>query len=581
MSILSSRQSALLLQTKEDVEYQQLLADHKALLQRMAQNRYRWNSEALVSQLPPEIMVEIFLFVRDHSLWEKRIRSNFRWTKGCTDVCVRWRTAALSAPVLWTDVFATTRGDPKEEEKMYENPDEEEQILTVLSRSGNADFCLDCRSKSGPSSDRTLILLSQYMERVTALDWEGETRKLWTLFQGSKPHRPDQAIVPAHKLRTLIFRYKNVEFLGLFFIIRAAPLLQNIYLISWESLRFQFFPTEVLCFPAIQQLALVAQSGRIGEWPSADPIKGFLRFFPNLQSLLIGGRYLDGWSHFSRQTDSSQLPLDHLATLCVHSNHIRTMCKFLSILDLPRCATIEIRNLYAYSSTSELNPLFSLCMSTLCAGSTLRVETISDARRISMTNIKRSILGGKERGLDGIERLEIRDIYIDLTLFMPAKKVTTLVLHNVAIRGLFSVLSGETPSQIIFPALQTLSLGGTSTMFARVPGADFKTALAGRSSHKFPVHRLIIDDPVEPDEKYHMLLQLQHIQELVLKGILHKVDEGGNKKQSDSRSDSNVGNDKFHADEGEITFGQRALHLANDEWLLSKEWWIGSEDEDI
>ncbi|KAH8798677.1 hypothetical protein DL96DRAFT_1638331 [Flagelloscypha sp. PMI_526] len=178
-----------------------------------------------------------------------------------------------------------------------------------------------------------------------------------------------------------------------------------------------------------------------------------------------------------------------------------------------------------------------------------------------------------EGSLDQLKRLELRgSIFTDLTAFMPATSVTTLVLHDISSGVLFSMLSKDSSSTIIFPSLQTLCLRGAATTFASVFGPDFTTALAGRAFHQTPVHRLIIEEPMDAGVGFHMLLHLQHIQELVLNGILYLVDEGKAETEAeftDSGSDSDEDNNEwedFWEYEGEEPLWQKVCdHISEDE----------------
>ncbi|KAH8798676.1 hypothetical protein DL96DRAFT_1781009 [Flagelloscypha sp. PMI_526] len=155
---------------------------------------------------------------------------------------------------------------------------------------------------------------------------------------------------------------------------------------------------------------------------------------------------------------------------------------------------------------------------------------------------------------------------------MSATRVTTLVLHNITSERLFSMLSGDPSSYVLFPSLRTLCLRGTTTMFATALRPDFTTALAGRSFYKVPVHRLVIENPADTSAHYHMLLNLQHIQELIVNGILHLVDEEGDEEEAeftDPGSDSDGDNGEwgdFWEYEGDTLLWQSVCdHVSEDE----------------
>jgi hypothetical protein len=87
-----------------DDSIDQQLASAEALI---TQLRQRKNERALISRLPVEILIHIFSY---YSASDRHPHVRFRtpppWL-AVTQVCQRWRQAALSSPILWADIITT------------------------------------------------------------------------------------------------------------------------------------------------------------------------------------------------------------------------------------------------------------------------------------------------------------------------------------------------------------------------------------------------------------------------------------------------------------------------------------------
>ncbi|KAH8832197.1 hypothetical protein DL96DRAFT_645290 [Flagelloscypha sp. PMI_526] len=573
MGVSPQRESALLLQAKEDVEYQQLIAEHRSLLQRMAQNRFRWNSGAPVSTLFPDLLVEIFLILRDDSYQKNGNTSNFWWTRGCTDVCVRWRDAALSSPALWNEVFAMS---PKAK-------DESQQLSTVLSRSANANFTLHCFRFDfrEPSTDPSLVLLSQHMPRVDALYWHvscDPTEPFEFLFNCSKPY--PNLILGAKSLRKLTFKSKKGEFRNLPSFLHSAPVLEEFH---WKSLtnvaELPFvFSSEIPPFASIRRLSLVSVSGKAEAESNVMPVNDFLRLFTNLQNIFLGGTFLQGWQNLAGEPASS---FNHLTSLCLGKGYLESAIHFIKIFTFPCLESITLTDISnPGSDTSKINSLLPLCLSKLSTGRKFTLTGEGSLGRImnfsvSVDKSRDMALVEGGRPWDQAEglALTLKDpTFMDPAPFMKKANVTTLVLHKITTKSIFSMLSSGFVSPVIFPSLQTLVLQGSASKVAPVCVSDFTTALAARWFNHVPINRLVIEEPAITVASYQVLLHLQHIRQLVVSGIVYDLaDEDQSEDEAvltDPDSDSDNDNSEwedFWESEGEEPFWKRACGHVSDE----------------
>ncbi|KAH8823829.1 hypothetical protein DL96DRAFT_238454 [Flagelloscypha sp. PMI_526] len=80
-----------------------------AALQVDARNTRRHrNALVPINQFPNEILVLVFLQRRD-SVIDSNSWGNWKWTRGCLDVCSHWRSLCLATPQLWNHVVVDTR----------------------------------------------------------------------------------------------------------------------------------------------------------------------------------------------------------------------------------------------------------------------------------------------------------------------------------------------------------------------------------------------------------------------------------------------------------------------------------------
>ncbi|KAH8823940.1 hypothetical protein DL96DRAFT_1558802 [Flagelloscypha sp. PMI_526] len=154
-------------QTRNELENELKEIDTEiALLQcRRQQNRARRNALEPINALPDELLLHVFRILRDARLPSRR---NFGWTKGCLDVCSRWRNVAVSTPFLWQYVFED-RAEP----------------LAVALRRCDMPFILnwDVQEYSDERLDlkESLSVLSQHIRRCRNIRFRG-TRQHINMF---------------------------------------------------------------------------------------------------------------------------------------------------------------------------------------------------------------------------------------------------------------------------------------------------------------------------------------------------------------------------------------------------------------
>ncbi|KAH8798683.1 hypothetical protein DL96DRAFT_1720260 [Flagelloscypha sp. PMI_526] len=516
------KSQALDIQATEDAEYETLLDEQRNLLRRMAQNRFRWNGGAPISNLYSELLVEIFLIVRNKSLMEESKHRNFGWTKGCTDVCVRWREAALAAPTLWNVVFATR----------HDNPAETDQISTILSRCANSKFALHCiRSpKPGSSSDPTLFLLGQHMSRMVALDWRGPAEALQVLFEGLRSRYPDQTAA-ASSLRRLNCTTDSQQLQNLVFLLDSAPQLHEFH---WNGNPYVLdipnsLPPDASTFHSVRKLSLHGQGieyrKSIIAWNTPSDFLTFLQFFPLLEYLSVQDFLVDGLAvSLKQQTSSTPISFEHLTTLCLISTHASTVLGVISNIHVPSLVSLDLIHMTC-SDSSQLHSLVSLCVTKLARGATFSARErftslLQKAWLFFRVEELRRAVGETEEDeiLGHVERLELQG-FLDLTPFTNAMSVKTLVLDDTGARKLFSMLSDE--DLPLFPLLQTVIFQPGTGVMSGSEVSDLTSFLSRRLSHGIPIHRVVFSGLNNPSTDYQMLLQFRLVQELVLEGVVH------------------------------------------------------------
>ncbi|KAH8832195.1 hypothetical protein DL96DRAFT_645235 [Flagelloscypha sp. PMI_526] len=461
------------------------------------------------------------------------------------------------------------------------SPGEKDEISTVLSRCANATFTLHCaRKEAGP--DLSLSLLSKHVRRMANLDWKGPTKALELLFHSSISYGSN-LIPAASSLRKLTFESEGDVSQIIASLFKSAPHLKEFHWISSSPISHAAFPSFSASSPfsCIERLSLESRWKRSEVVPNGEPaqVRDFIVSFPNLQDLSLFGTYFDGWENFAGLPPTS---INGLTSLRLGQGTSASAINFLSTVALPELQTIELTDFpyptaevfYYPSDTSKFNPLLSLCISKLSGALTLSAEGDSGREANFYASVDKSTTVGimaDGAGLHHVERLELEgSIFYDLTPFIEASNVTTLVLHDITSRPLYLMLSRGPPPSTIFPSLQTLVLRGTATSIAFVSAVDFTAALAGRWIYQTPIHRLVIEEPVESDVNYQILLQLQHIQELVLDDVLYLADEYGSEDEAeftDSDSDSENGEwEEFWEYEGEVMFWKSVCdHISDDD----------------
>ncbi|KAH8823876.1 hypothetical protein DL96DRAFT_1615753 [Flagelloscypha sp. PMI_526] len=140
---------------KLDAEVQKIDSEITLLHLRRQENRARRNLLTIIGALPDELLLQIFCILRDAGIPSRR---NFAWTKGCLDVCSRWRNAAVSAPFLWRHIFE----------------DRSEPLAVVLKRC-NMPFILDwdVRNYSDGQLEESFVILSQDISRCQDIRFRG------------------------------------------------------------------------------------------------------------------------------------------------------------------------------------------------------------------------------------------------------------------------------------------------------------------------------------------------------------------------------------------------------------------------
>ncbi|KAG6829078.1 hypothetical protein H0H92_005789 [Tricholoma furcatifolium] len=189
--------------------------------------RRQYNNFNLISRLPDEILLSIFLYLRDESVFPTLDSPRFQFWPNVTHVCHRWRALALSSAVLWTRIPCAY---PEYAEEMLKRS--KGAPLTILGAC--EPFCV---SKHIPDED---VLKALTIDRVLALE-SGRIKELFICGYWPEGDAFKFFERPAPELMVCDLRLDGVKFPDNFFG-GESPLLRRFVAagcgINWNSSAF-------------------------------------------------------------------------------------------------------------------------------------------------------------------------------------------------------------------------------------------------------------------------------------------------------------------------------------------------------
>ncbi|KAF5325477.1 hypothetical protein D9619_010067 [Psilocybe cf. subviscida] len=290
-----------------DDEIRELTAKYVASL---SQLKARRNLFSAISKLPNEVLLEIFMTVKDCP------SSSFKDFHGISQICQRWRHLVLDAPAFWTRL-STSR---------------HEYTMLMLHRSKLAP--LDVHLPRSTSSE-TLLAVLDHLERIRTLSLTLTYVALRDLFDSLSKR---DTVAPLMETLCIVcgwylFRGDSDFALSL----KTFGLTSCLHTLKLAQFPFDFvFPH----LPNVTHLDL-------GEVEAAHNLTGIqltrvLRQVPNLEVLIIGFDHL-GLHDYTMTTPPDPIQLSHLTSLDIKSRANRDHIQwFLMQVSLPALQRLNI-----------------------------------------------------------------------------------------------------------------------------------------------------------------------------------------------------------------------------------------------
>ncbi|KAH8823828.1 hypothetical protein DL96DRAFT_1615570 [Flagelloscypha sp. PMI_526] len=290
-----------------------------------ARNARRHRNAVLpINQLPNEILVLIFL-QRRNSVLGSNSRGNWKWTRGCLNVCFHWRSLCLSTPQLWDHIIT----------------DKRERAVKAAMNLTQLPFQITWR---GRCSIREPVRLWQLLSRAASIEFKGEGHEFHNFMAPIKG------------------RYRGAIF--------SAPYLERIDFTVYEAASevYDMITPLLQKAPKLRHISLVDRREEDDFGDTNDPVansyslSSFASSFPNLVHLCLCGEYVTG--AVNGEDSLSMFP--HLRTLVLQWPTKNDSIRFLQLTRsaIPISLRIERIMISEREEIDELAKEASICLSS-------------------------------------------------------------------------------------------------------------------------------------------------------------------------------------------------------------------------